>query len=545
MDMTILSTALLPILQSIVASAAYDKVKNIMCADDGSDNDAFRKVMREAFTDAVKKVRRDSSDATQKKTVADEFRYYLRVLIDDLVKLEPSARKKYIENDLYDAFREEVLNRQDALQHINIALSQAAIQGQQEYARVIDNMHELTVAANKKLDGITEDVQSIKEIVKKQPKSFAELSSNLRGIDKYLVGKYHIKRRETEQIKDWILNSSPEKPEERICMVTGEAGCGKTVIMADLLDELESQGVAVIGLKSDYIFDVNDSDIDKALNLHGSTLLQIVEEKAKSERTVLIIDQVDALSLSLTFKRKPLAEVQRVVTYLSQLKNVRVVLSCREYDFKSERAFYRYNDSKHVNVSSLSKDEADKVLSDLKINVNGLKEEEYRFLQNPMNLSLYCRLKEGNNALLPATESMVYNAYWQQILMEDALPKSIDTKQLKAYLESVVGYMIQEQVLSLNAQRFATKYAIEQGYLLSEGYLVQSNDGYQIQFRHQTIFDYTYSRLFFESGRSIEADFRDVHQGLFVRGRIKTLLVYLRDIDTEKYLYYLYCSMHT
>ena len=526
----------LPVLQSLVATGISHIALKDLYSDDGSDNDAFRKIMREAFADAVRKVRKDSSDAIQKNTVSNEFRYYQKVLIDDLVKFEPIDRKKFIEQDLYVAFKAEVLKREDALQHISMTLTQVAIQRQQEYAGVIDNMHELMVAANRKLDGITEDVQSIKEIVKKQPKSFAELSSNLRGVDKHLVGEYHIKRGETDQIKDWILSSSPRKPEERICLVTGEAGCGKTVIMADLLDELESQGVAVIGLKSDYIFDVNDSDIDKALNLQGSTLLQMVEESAKTERTVLIIDQVDALSLSLTFKRKPLAEIQRVVTYLSLLENVRVVLSCREYDFKSERAFYRYNDSYRVIVNGLNKEDVDNVLTDLNINVNGLNEGEYRFLQNPMNLSLYCRLKEGNNAHLPATESTVYDAYWQQILMADALPKSIDTKQLKSYLESVVGYMIQEQVLSLNVQRFATRYAIEQGYLLSEGYLVQSNDGCQIQFRHQTIFDYTYSRLFFESGRSIEDDFRDVHQGLFVRGRIKTLLVYLRDVAPEQYL---------
>ena len=99
-----------------------------------------------------------------------------------------------------------------------------------------------------------------------------------------------------------------------------------------------------------------------------------------------------------------------------------------------------------------------------------------------------------------------------------------------------MGCMIQEQVLSLNVRRFDTCFNIEQAYMLSEGYLAQSNNGEQVQFRHQTIFDYTYSRLFFESGRSIEADYQDVHQGLFVRGRIKTLLVYLREMSPEQYI---------
>ena len=73
MDMTILTSALLPILQNIVASAAYDIVKNIMYADDDSDNDAFRKVMREAFVDAVKKTKKDANDVQIKKTEREEF----------------------------------------------------------------------------------------------------------------------------------------------------------------------------------------------------------------------------------------------------------------------------------------------------------------------------------------------------------------------------------------------------------------------------------------------------------------------------------------
>lgn len=387
-----------------------------------------------------------------------------------------------------------------------------------------------------KLEEMADNIREIKEAVRKQQKSFNELSDNLRNVDRYLARDYHIERRETSAILDWLLSEGKNKPDQRICIVSGEAGCGKTVVLSDLLRILEGKGIPVIGLKSDYLFDNNDSNIDKALNLNGISLIEMIEDKAAGGITVILIDQVDALSLSLTFKRKPLAEVQRVISHLSLNDNVRIILSCREYDYKSERAFYRYNGCQQVLITRLDKEDVDKALKGFNISTTELTEEGYRFLQNPMNLSLYCRLGENSHEVIKATQSAVFSAYWKQVLTTNANEKGIDTKSLQIYLERLVGLMIKEQVLSIHSQRMGVGMINEQSFLLSEGYLAQSSDGGQIQFRHQTLFDYTYSRLFFESGRTVENDFVGVHQGLFVRSRLKTLLSYLRDVSPSQYI---------
>lgn len=144
----------LPVLQSLVATGISQVALADLYSDDGSDNDEFRKIMREAFTNAVKKVRKESSDAAQKNTIVNEFRFYQKVLIDDLVKLEPTDRKKYIEQELYSAFKSELLKSEEALQHISLKLAQEATRNQQIYVQVIDNMHQLLIEANQKLDGI-------------------------------------------------------------------------------------------------------------------------------------------------------------------------------------------------------------------------------------------------------------------------------------------------------------------------------------------------------------------------------------------------------
>jgi hypothetical protein len=57
----------LPVLQSLVASSISNIALKDLYSNDGSDNDAFRKIMREAFNDAVKKTRKDDNDAVQNR----------------------------------------------------------------------------------------------------------------------------------------------------------------------------------------------------------------------------------------------------------------------------------------------------------------------------------------------------------------------------------------------------------------------------------------------------------------------------------------------
>lgn len=144
-------------LKSLVATGISQVVLKNLYADDGSDNDAFRKIMREAFSNAVKKVRKFSTDSQQQNYVTNEFRFYQRVLIDELVKMEPVDRKKYIENTLYDAFKAEVMKRPDALQHFNMALAQEAVRNSEQYMQVIMDMNQSMAEANRKLDSIIND----------------------------------------------------------------------------------------------------------------------------------------------------------------------------------------------------------------------------------------------------------------------------------------------------------------------------------------------------------------------------------------------------
>ena len=118
-------------------------------------------------------------------------------------------------------------------------------------------------------------------------------------------------------------------------MVYGKAGVGKSVVMSDLLKELQANPeYLVLGLKSDQIEFVNTKDLAQQLHLAKPLDIVVRESAQKYKRVILLIDQIDALSLSLSSNRTPLRSILKLIGQIQYVPNVRVVISCRPYDLE-------------------------------------------------------------------------------------------------------------------------------------------------------------------------------------------------------------------
>ena len=95
--------------------------------------------------------------------------------------------------------------------------------------------------------------------------------------------------------------------------------------------------------------------------------------------------------------------------------------------------------------------------------------------------------------------------------------------------------MYANQELSIHYNLYVTKYEKEISYLLSTGLLILTSNR-QLQFFHQTMFDYVYARRFAEQERDLLEEIKSKHQGLFIRSRVKSILSYQRDIETNLYI---------
>ncbi|WP_254411427.1 hypothetical protein [Dyadobacter diqingensis] len=78
----------------------------------------------------------------------------------------------------------------------------------------------------------------------------------------------HIERDETAELLQWIvadpIRNSEGKP-LNICLLSGQAGYGKTVILRDLYHEISKKDIPVLGLKADKLYSYTISDLQKKI----------------------------------------------------------------------------------------------------------------------------------------------------------------------------------------------------------------------------------------------------------------------------------------
>lgn len=387
-----------------------------------------------------------------------------------------------------------------------------------------------------KIDSMAADIAEIKWAVKAKSKSFSEVSTALKSVNRK-SGSQHIERPQTKKLFDWICSDlSQRKPSGRIAALLGDPGTGKTVIMADLVDELEMVGIPVVGLKADLLFDSNETDIDKAVNLGSNTLLGALGESASNGITVLVVDQVDALSLSLTTQRKPLAEVRKVIFEASKNRNIRVVFSCRKYDWENDLQLTEYDGAYIVRLEQLDLKDVKGVLQSEGVDINTLADKLVQIIRTPFYLSLFLRVCKDIQANDLTTIAELQKLYWDKVLLTEAHCQGYNSANLVDLLSLLTDRMINSQSLVVPVATIPTSKQNDLRFLVSNGFLVIDSSNTRIQFSHQTLFEYIFSRLFCERNSSLLDILKDKHQGLFIRNTVRRVLEYQRHAVEDEYI---------
>lgn len=380
---------------------------------------------------------------------------------------------------------------------------------------------------------LTTSLNDILATIKAPYNTIYDASSALRSYYSDIIPDYHIKRQETDVLYDWL--SKPVDPEEvkekRVSVLLAGAGFGKTVILHDLQIRLEAEGTPVLSIKSDNIFDSSDCTVDKALNL-GAPAATVIRQIALDQKVVVLIDQIDALSAVLSADRRPLASITAFINEITCIPNVRVIISCRQYDFDYENAFVRYKDSNRVKVQELTEENVVEALHAAQIADSQISDTVKSFLRSPLNLFLYCRLSDHTSVNDSPTLQELYGSLWKDIIIDKA---GHDTTAVIKCLDEIVTEMTHRQVLTINEGILPSESAHQRGFLISNSFLSQVGGG-NIQFIHQTLFEYISARLFVERGRTLNDLFLNKHQGLFLRPQLKQILDYQRSVDPQTYI---------
>ncbi len=362
---------------------------------------------------------------------------------------------------------------------------------------------------------------------------------------KYTIGSTgkHLERAVVEEIVAWARETSAENS---VAMLLDQAGMGKTVVMRDALCALENTGIPVLAIKADQQLSgiTKYDDLQSKLHLPDS-VERVVGRLAALGTVVVLVDQIDALSLSLARDQQALDIVLELVARLRLIPSVRILLSCRTFDRNADPKLKRIQLSKQFSLIEFSIEEVKAVLDEVGVNFGMLSPATQKLLRVPLHLDIFVMAIEGRE--LPSGESRqiqgitslqgLYALLWQNVILKPE-PDSPPTTEREQVLRLLTERMDYDRRTSAPQSVLFTPQAqnLEQAarWLASAGILVPSVTEWS--FLHQTFFDYCYARQFVESGKSLTESILQSDQGLFARSKVVQVLFYLRGSKPRDYL---------
>ena len=416
-------------------------------------------------------------------------------------------------------------------------------------------------AAEAQLELTPDDIRQ-ELIVQKQPfilpLATAEVMDQLRAASFELTNKsayigrlpaHHIERPEINELVAWVQTPLPPLEQNQLessiksRIIIGGAGVGKTVLLRDVCRAIQDLHIPVLGLRADRIKGATKGallhEIQQAGLLHP--LQQALATVATAGRpAVVIIDQLDALSMCLSGDRSALTSYTSLIDELCKLPHIRLILSCRTFDLQHDPDLAVIRQAPQIEVPLLSLAQVTTALQAVGATADSTSRPAalQELLRVPLHLALYCELdaEARHGAPITSVQGLYERLLDHYLVRSNLLPPGMAASRVEQYLADMVRAMYRDQTLTLLA--FPYKNADKEvfAYLISRGVLLQTGlAGQQLVLFHQSFYEYLFARQFVLSGQLLADFVLQSGQGLFQRSLIQQVLSYLRSVHVEAY----------
>lgn len=374
----------------------------------------------------------------------------------------------------------------------------------------------------KKMDSIKDDRKLADQFASKQRMCFNLISSELHG-----VKDSHINRYQVDEVMQWIAKDI-SRNEKSICLLAGDAGVGKSAVLKELISKNRSDGIKYLCIKADSIDD-NGNPITL-----GELRDALAYYSASAENVILIIDQIDALSQSLTNDRIHLNMMMAVLSSLEDWTNVKAVVSCRKYDLEYDSVLNSLKDkSTIIEIGELSDEEVAMALDKLE---EGLSKKvdcvTAKILRTVQVLNSFSILFQRNKSRINFNSQIeLYDALWDTIILDSSSQYDVEIREQLMYkiAETIrKAGTLNPQFAPISSQKHAYEYLASNGLIRREGCAVS--------FFHQSFYEYTLARHYSEKDSLFATDIKKEIQGLEVRSTVKAVLDFKRGHDITKFV---------
>lgn len=325
-------------------------------------------------------------------------------------------------------------------------------------------------------------------------------------------------------------------------LLEGEAGVGKSGVMLQVLEQLHNQGFPVLTFRVDRLEPTLLPDnVGQQLGLPSSPTI-VLANIAQKRNCVLVIDQLDAVSLASGRNPQFFDCVAGIIKQAQAHPNILLLLACRKFDLENDNRLKRLGDEKGiarpVTINRLAHSTVREVVSNkLGLDATRLGEKQLNLLSVPLHLGLLAEIAEDAtiDALNFQTAKELYDQFWKykNNRVRERLGRSVQWTQV---IDALCDYMSSQQQQSLSAPERVVDEFVEDASVMASEHILTWEDK-RISFFHESFFDYAFARRFASRGQKLLPFLgRREEQHLFRRAQVRQILLHEREEDFDCYL---------
>jgi hypothetical protein len=355
---------------------------------------------------------------------------------------------------------------------------------------------------------------------------------------------------------DTVLAALTSSDGPRVVAVTGKPGRGKSTVIAAVCTRLTDLGVVVGPLRLDI---ADDAWTAESLGAQadigfGGSPARILARAAAGERAVLVVDQLDALSVLAGRGETVVDGVQEMLEQARAIESLRVLVACRNHDLTYDRRLRQLlrndgafdgadpltDDLVEVPVGNLTVEQVHEALRRIGFAPDAAPARLLPLLTNTFNLGLLASIvQDAQLRCDPLAVDLAAIHAQQDLLAAYHRGRSRRLRQTlgrDGYAAAVfrIARMLSEAG-RLSTPRTAvvdTPDTIDA--LIHEGVL--AGDAGRLRFFHEAYFDYVFALQHVQANRTAADLVRGDPQDLLRRGQVRAVLGLERQLGGPQYL---------
>ncbi|WEX79418.1 ATP-binding protein (plasmid) [Sinorhizobium numidicum] len=354
-------------------------------------------------------------------------------------------------------------------------------------------------------------------------------------LDTYIpfgAGREALVRPEAQQLADRIAD--PNGPP--VILLTGVAGAGKSGVIRELIAKLSLASTTHLAFRVDHYLDCKSPQaFGKAITGREESPVATLRGVSIGQKSVLIVDQVDAIS-EISGRNGAIKQaVLKLVDDVRNFGSVVIVISCRTFDLENDdrlKALKEAHGVEHIDVQLLDWENSVKpLLLSKSVAVAQFSPNQIELLRLPLNLALFFETYDPSAPTFSSRNELF------RLLLEKKR-KALGTDRTISWdvlepLSRLAEWMSERQRLDA-PDTMLSSFGGALHVLPSEGLLVRSRGN--VNFFHESFFDYVYALTFAGRNISLEALLLQTEQHLFRRTQVRQILENLRQVDDARYL---------